>query len=139
MSAVSNYTIPISTPFALTGSATDANSGDVLTYCWEQNDNASSSQTNNNSRASTTKASGPNWISFPATTSPTRYFPQLSTILTGGTTTGPLTGGDAGVLTEALSSVSRTLNFRLTVRDNAPYSSTAPVSVGHKRSLLIWL
>ncbi|MBL7748507.1 MAG: T9SS type A sorting domain-containing protein, partial [Chitinophagaceae bacterium] len=27
-------------------------------------------------------------------------------------------------------SVSRTLNFRLTVRDNAPYSSTAPVSVG---------
>src|SRR4029078_12356743 len=24
----------------------------------------------------------------------------------------------------------RTLNFRLTVRDNAPYSSTSPVSVG---------
>jgi hypothetical protein len=130
VAAVSNYTIPISTPFALTGSATDANAGDVLTYCWEQNDNASSSQTNNASRASTTKTSGPNWITFPATTSPVRYFPRLSTILAGGTTTGPLTGGDAGVLTEALSSVSRTLNFRLTVRDNAPYSSTAPVSVG---------
>lgn len=128
--AVSNYTIPISTPFALTGSATDANAGDVLTYCWEQNDNASSSQTGNSSRASATKATGPNWITFSPSVSPTRYLPQLSTILSGGTTTGPLTGGDAGVLIEALSSVSRTLNFRLTVRDNAPYSSTAPISVG---------
>ena len=35
---VPNYNIPISTPFALTASATDANPGDVLTYQWEQND-----------------------------------------------------------------------------------------------------
>lgn len=130
VNSVSNYTIPISTPFALTGSATDADAGDVLTYCWEEDDNGSSSQTGNSSRASATKASGPNWISWPATTSPTRYFPKLSTILAGGTTTGPLTGGDANVLIEALSSVSRTLKFRLTVRDNATYSSTAPISVG---------
>ncbi|MBG9377799.1 fibronectin type III domain-containing protein [Panacibacter sp. DH6] len=127
---VSNYTIPISTPFALTGSATDADAGDILTYCWEQNDNASTAQTGNSSRASATKATGPNWITYPASTSPVRYFPNLNTILAGGTTTGPIAGGDAGVLIEALSSVSRTLNFRLTVRDNAPYSSTAPVSVG---------
>jgi hypothetical protein len=130
VNAVSNYTIPKSTPFALTGSATDANTGDVLTYCWEQNDNASSTQTNASSVASATKASGPNWISFRPTTSPTRYFPQLSTILAGGTVTGPLSGGDAGANAEALSSVARTLNFRLTVRDNAVYRSTAPVSVG---------
>ncbi len=130
VAAVSNYTIPISTPFALTGSATDADASDVLTYSWEQNDNASSSQTNASSRASATKASGPNWISFAPTTSPVKYFPRLATILAGGTTTGPMTGGDATMVTEALSSVARTLNFRLTVRDNAPYSSTAPVSVG---------
>lgn len=128
--ALSNYTIPVSTPFALTGSATDANGGDVLTYCWEQNDNASSSQTGSNSKASATKATGPNWISFRPTVSPTRYFPQLSSILAGSLTTGPLAGGDAGITTEALSSVSRILNFRLTVRDNAPYISTSPVSVG---------
>lgn len=130
VAAVPNYTIPKSTPFALTGSASDANTGDVLTYCWEQNDNASSSQTGASSVASATKASGPNWISFRPSTSPTRYFPQLSTILAGGLITGPLPGGDAGANIEALSSVARTLNFRLTVRDNAPYSSTAPISVG---------
>ncbi len=90
VAAVSNYTIPKSTPFALTGSATDANASDVLTYCWEQNDNASSSQTGSSSVASATKTSGPNWISFMPTTSPTRYFPKLSTILAGGLISGPL-------------------------------------------------
>jgi hypothetical protein len=126
---VANYTIPYSTPFALTGSATDANS-DPLTYCWEQNDNASSTQTGTSSVASATKASGPNWVSYMPTTSATRYFPKLATILSGALISGPLTGGDAATNTEALSSVARTLNFRLTVRDNSPYSSTAPIKVG---------
>ncbi|MBE2231585.1 MAG: T9SS type A sorting domain-containing protein [Chitinophagaceae bacterium] len=130
VSAGSDYTIPISTPFALTGSATDANSGDVLTYCWEQNDNSPSTQTGTNSVARANKTQGPNWISFLPVTTPTRYFPRMETILAGGLITGPLPGGDAGANIEALSSVSRTLNFRLTVRDNAVYSSTAPVSVG---------
>ncbi len=125
----SNYTIPISTPFELTGSATDANVADVLTYCWEQNDN--STTTGANSVASQTKLTGPNWLSFIPATTPTRTFPRLSSVLTGALTTGPLPGGDAGVLIEALSSVSRTLNFRLTVRDNSPYvSSGANIKVG---------
>ncbi len=128
VAAVANYTIPKSTPFALTGSATDADAGDALTYCWEQNDNSTVS--GSSSKASATKTSGPNWLSFRPTASPVRYCPQLSTILAGGLTTGPLAGGDAGVTIEALSSVARTLNFRLTVSDNAPYSSTAPISVG---------
>ena len=124
---VANYIIPKSTPFALTGSATDADS-DALTYCWEQNDNSTTPGAN--SKASPTKTTGPNWLSFKPTASPTRICPQLSTVLAGGFTTGPLTGGTPGIDIEALSSVARTLNFRLTVRDNAPYSSTAPIKVG---------
>jgi len=120
-----NFTIPISTPFALTGSATDA-AGQALTYCWEQNDNASSTQTGTSSVASATKASGPNWISYSPSASPTRLFPKLATILAGNNVSGPLTGGDAGANTEALSSVSRTLNFRLTVRDNVLYDGATP-------------
>ncbi|RZK47509.1 MAG: peptidase, partial [Pedobacter sp.] len=126
---IGNFTIPISTPFALTGVATDANAADVLTYCWEQNDDVAG-QTGANSRARENKPAGPNWLSFSPTLSPTRTFPRLATILAGGYTTGPLPGGDAGVLIEALSNVSRNLNFRLTVRDNSPYSSTAPIKVG---------
>lgn len=123
-----NFTIPISTPFALTGSATDANPGDALTYCWEQNDNSTVSGVN--SVASPTKAGGPNWLSFNPTSNPTRTFPILATILAGNYVTGPLPGGDAGANIEALSSVGRNLNFRLTVRDNSPYSSTAPLKIG---------
>ena len=118
VTAVSNYTIPISTPFALTGSATDAEN-DLLTYCWEQNDNSTTSGTA--SVASPTKTTGPNWLSFSPTVSGTRTFPRLSTILAGLNITGPLPGGDAATNIEALSSVSRTLNFRVTVRDNHAY------------------
>ncbi len=123
---VNNYTIPISTPFALTGSATDANTADVLTYCWEQNDNSTTS--GSGSVASPTKTTGPNWLSFPASVSPTRTFPKLSTILAGLNVTPVLPGGDAVANIEALSSVSRTLNFRLTVRDNSPY--VPEISIG---------
>ncbi|WP_394757975.1 reprolysin-like metallopeptidase [Flavobacterium sp.] len=130
VSPVSNYTIPISTPFILTGSATDANAGDALTYSWEQNDDGGSS-TGAASSASTTKTVGPNFISFSPTVSPSRYFPRLASVISNSATTGLIgTPGDAGMLSEALSSVARTLNFRLTVRDNSPYSSTAPIKVG---------
>jgi len=122
--AVSNYTIPISTPFALTGSATDPEN-DALTYCWEQNDNSSVS--GSSSVASPTKSTGPNWLSFIPSTSGTRTFPKLQTILAGLNVSGPLPGGDAVANTEALSSVSRTLNFRLTVRDNRPYVANSTI------------
>jgi hypothetical protein len=118
IAAVGNYTIPISTPFALTGAATDPEN-DPVTYCWEQNDNSTTSGTS--SVASPNKSTGPNWLSFSPSLSGTRTFPKLSTILSGLNVTGPLPGGDAGANIEALSSVSRTLNFRLTVRDNNPY------------------
>ena len=105
--AGSDYTIPKSTPFALTGSGTDANN-DNLTYSWEQMDNQTNSTAPN-----ATKTSGVNFRSWTPTTSPTRYFPIMSSVLTGSTTTA---GSDINV--EALSSVARKYNFRFTVRDN---------------------
>lgn len=122
VNAVGNFTIPISTPFALTGSATDVD-GDALTYSWEQDDNSTVSGAS--SVASPTKTGGPNWLSAAPTTTGTRLFPKLATILSGLNVSGPLPGGDAGANTEALSSVSRTLNFVLTVRDNHPYVAGA--------------
>ena len=122
-----DYTIPKSTPFTLTGSATDANTGDALTYCWEQNDDGGT-QTGASSVASIAKASGPNWRSWSPTASPTRYFPIIQSVVANSATTAG-TGND-GINVEALSSVARTLNFRLTVRDNAPYSSVAPIKIG---------
>jgi hypothetical protein len=60
---VSNYTIPKSTPFVLTGVATDANISDALTYCWEQNDDGGAN-TGSNSGARETKTIGPNFLSW---------------------------------------------------------------------------
>ncbi len=121
VAAVNNYTIPMLTPFALTGSAADPD-GDPITYNWEQNDSSQNlGATGAYSTASPVKPIGPNWLSFPSTSSPTKYFPRLSTILAGQFTTAALPGGDPTVQIEALSSIPRDLNFRLTVRDNHPY------------------
>ena len=102
-----DYTIPKSTPFMLTGVGTDAN-GDVLTYNWEQMNSQSTA-----AAPSATKTTGVNYRSYNPTTSPIRYFPKMSSILLGATTT-----AGSEITVEALSSVARTLNFRLTVRDN---------------------
>ncbi|HEX7870662.1 MAG TPA: GEVED domain-containing protein, partial [Chryseobacterium sp.] len=110
--AGSDYTIPKGTPFMLTGSGTDAN-GDSLTYIWEQMNNASSSQTGASSAASATKTTGPTFRSWTPQTTPTRYFPRMASVLTGATTT-----AGSEITVEALSNVSRTYNFRFTVRDN---------------------
>ncbi|WP_333807468.1 zinc-dependent metalloprotease [Flavobacterium sp.] len=119
-----DYVIPISTPFILEGSATDAD-GDALTYQWEQNDAITGTgQTGASSPASATKTIGPNWVSMLPTSSPNRYMPRLSSILANSATTNGT--GNEIILVEALSSVARELNFRLTVRDNAPYSSSTP-------------
>lgn len=107
-----DYTIPRSTPFMLTGSGTDAN-GDLLTFNWEQFDNAASTATGASSAASATRTTGPTFRSYNSSTSPVRYFPRMQSVLAGATTT---TGTEITV--EALPSVARTMNFRLTVRDN---------------------
>jgi len=95
-------TVPASTPFALTATVTDPD-GDPLTYNWEQMDNQSSTQP-----PVATSTNGPNFRSWPSDSDPTRYFPRLSAVKNNG----PFTW-------ERLPSVSRTMNFRVTVRDNA--------------------
>lgn len=105
-----DYTIPRSTPFMLTGTATDAN-GDALTYCWEQMNTGTSTTSVPNA----TRTSGPAFRSYTPTSSPTRIFPRLSSVLNGATTT-----SGSEIVVEALPSVARTFNFRLTVRDNRP-------------------
>ncbi|BAP31565.1 uncharacterized protein CHSO_2528 [Chryseobacterium sp. StRB126] len=110
--AGADYIIPQGTPFVLTGTGTDSD-GDSLTYIWEQMDHGTSSQTGSNSAATATKTAGPTFRSWVPTVSPIRYFPQMATILKGATET---MGQEINV--EALSSVSRDLNFRFTVRDN---------------------
>lgn len=104
--AGANYTIPKSTPFALTGVGTDADGGDVLSYVWEQNDRFFSGTSNKYPNSTVT--TGPVFRSYNPTTSPVRTFPALSSILDGTNTN----------KWEVLPSINRTLNFRFTVRDN---------------------
>ncbi|MEM8909436.1 MAG: reprolysin-like metallopeptidase, partial [Bacteroidota bacterium] len=101
--AGSNYTIPRGTPFLLTGTGSDSD-GDALTYCWEQIDENNASTT----YPSVNATSGVAFRSFLPSTSSERSFPALSTVLAGNTAT----------TWEAIPNVGRTLNFRLTVRDN---------------------
>ncbi len=101
VTASANYTVPKSTPFSLTGSATDPN-GDALTYQWEEMD-AGAAAGNWNS------GSKPFFMSYAPVTTPTRLFPKLSSILAATYTT---------VVGEYLPSTAQTLKFRLTARDN---------------------
>jgi len=95
------YTIPVRTPFALTGSATDGD-GDALTYMWEQNDRGAASGT---SLTNNVKTNGPLFRQFGTraivstaqaleynspgqnhtTADPTRVFPDMAQILANNT------------------------------------------------------
>ena len=98
-----NYSIPMSTPFILKGSATDADGTSTLTYNWEQIDNevATMPPLSNNT-------GGPMFRSLPPTISQNRYMPALATVLAGNTSSE----------WEVLPSIARDLNFSLLVRDN---------------------
>ena len=103
ISGLTNYTIPKGTAFVLTGSATDANAGASLTYCWEQTNAAAGTNF-----PTATQTTGPVYRSRNPSTSPTRYMPQMSDIFAGNLTP----------TWEVTPNVARTLNFALTVRDN---------------------
>lgn len=100
VNAGSDYTIPKGTPFKLTGSATDAQNN-ALTYCWEQNDNGPEGDWNTpTGNAAIFRSFIPETVSY-------RYFPKLTSILNNTESKG-----------EVLPSYGRTMEFRLTVRDN---------------------
>ncbi len=107
-----NFTIPISTAFVLTGSASDSDIDDVLSYTWEQIDNGNVPQ----STFGPTNPIGANFRSKRPNDSPTRYFPRLRSVVAGRLTQiFPPINTDW----ETVSDVQREMNFAFTVRDNA--------------------
>ena len=86
--------------YTITWDGTDED-GDALTYCWEQFDNESSTQP-----PVANSTVGPNFRSLNPVASPSRNFPSLTNLVAGTTTW------------EVLPSVSRTMNFKVTARDN---------------------
>lgn len=99
------YTIPHSTPFALTGSTDSPETDDSYTYSWEGID-IGAVEPNASTLDDTTQP--PFFRSYAPTTSPTRTFPVLSSILDG-------TNQAKG---DKLPSISIVTNLRFTVRDN---------------------
>ncbi|KTD33270.1 Ser-Thr-rich glycosyl-phosphatidyl-inositol-anchored membrane family protein [Legionella nautarum] len=99
--------VPANTPFALTTIATNNGGNNVLTYTWEQMDNQISIQP-----PLSDSPDGPNFRSISPSVSPTRFFPNLAAIANNG----PFTW-------EVVPSVTRTMNFRTTVRANTPGGS----------------
>ncbi len=101
--AGADYTIPVSTPFVLDAVGAD-NDNDPITYCWEQMDAEVGDMP-----PQATSNLGPLFRSISPTVDSKRYFPALSAIIANTTPEW-----------EVLPSVSRTMKFRVTVRDNHP-------------------
>jgi Metallo-peptidase family M12B Reprolysin-like/Putative Ig domain len=101
-----NTTIPKSTPFELSGTATDANTGDVLSYSWESM-NIGTEVPTATTLLDTSKP--PFFRSYIPTATGYRAFPRLAAILDGTNT----------AIGDKLPSVGIATTNRLTVRDGA--------------------
>lgn len=115
-----SFTIPKSTPFVLTGSATDADAGDILSYSWE---GTNISNEPNKEALTATVISDPSRPPFFRSYAPqaagTRYYPRLTSILTG---LNYATG-------DKLPSVGVVTTHKLTVRDNNSGVASTEVTV----------
>lgn len=106
ISPVDDYHIPFGTPFKLAGRATG---GGAITYSWEQYDAAQAVMP-----PVGTSETGPLFRSYAPTASGERYFPIFDSVLVNGTPEW-----------EVLPEVNRSMNFRMTVRNNgAAYGCT---------------
>ena len=101
VNAVVDKTLPISTPFVLTGVANDQD-GDPMMYTWDQIDNEVA-----NMPPESISVDGPAFRAWGVSDSPSRYFPRLQDLAPGNATTW-----------EVLTSVSRTMDFTFTARDS---------------------
>ncbi|MDB5326398.1 MAG: C-terminal target protein, partial [Phycisphaerales bacterium] len=109
VSGGANYIIPTNTPFALTATGSDAN-GDTIYYSWEEADLGAATNLN-----TADNGSSPLFRVYSPTTSPTRTFPQLASILSGTNSTAAPAGSP--YLVERLPTTSRTMKFVITARD----------------------
>lgn len=96
------FTIPANSPYVLTASATSTAAGANLTYGWEQYDLGAA-----NNNLTVDLGTGPIQRSWLPTATPRRYLPRLSNLLAGTSAIG-----------EILPTTTRTMTYRLTVRDN---------------------
>ncbi len=112
VSPVPDFIIPALTAFKLTGSATDPDVDDQLTYTWEQIDDGVVVQ----GSFGPTNPGGANFRSLKPTVDPSRYFPSLDRVISGNLTQTLPAENSAW---ETVSSIDRIMNFALTVRDNA--------------------
>ena len=141
--AGASFTIPKLTPFTLTATATDADN-DTLTYSWEEYDLGPASGPNGTPAGSydvdTDGTLHPLFRPFSPRSSASRTFPSLPYILNNANTP-PLTymgtsaagavcpPGDTCVIGENLPSQTRTLNFRVAVRDGKGGINDAGVAI----------
>lgn len=106
-----DVTIPKGTAFVLTGTAVDPEN-DPMTYTWEQSDSADTPVT----AVTGNNTTGAFFRSLLPSTSPTRYFPKLSSVLNGNLT--------IPADWETVPNVARDMYFALTVRDNNAVSTS---------------
>lgn len=120
------HTIPKSTPFALTGSATDADAADVLSYSWEGTNISDQADKALLTATTLADASHPPFfrsyapvLATESTQPGTRYYPRLASILS----------GSNNAIGDKLPSVGVATTHTLTVRDNDSGVNTAQVTV----------
>lgn len=127
------FYIPISTPFELDASATDADD-DAITYCWEQLNLGTAP-------LGDPHLESPLFRSYPPITSSNRVIPRLPALVNNNTE-----------ITEYLADYSRNITFRMMVRDNNPGAgaqvwedvsfeateSAGPFLVTHPNSFTSW-